>query len=271
MIVSCPACATRFSLDAALLGDAGRNVRCAKCGHKWKQLPPKLETPEGVSPDPLAESVADSAAAASTAASPFAADMTDPLPDAAAMAQAVDIPAAPPRPRSPQRPTGPITVPPKLRPMMPRRRFALLPLYLIAGLLVGLVAAGFFFRAEIARAVPALDIVYSLMGLSTSNPAEDLQIGNLVFKRRNEDGKAVISIQADVFNASDYPVKLPDLKAIPYGKDASGNKIVLQPGHLFQLEQDVIEPGETITFRTFFENPPEGSKSLEVTFGQMPD
>lgn len=270
MIVSCPACATRFSLDAALLGDAGRNVRCAKCGHKWKQLPPKLETPDGVGPDPFSDSPDAGTVPASAAASPFAADMTDPLPDALA-APAVEIPAAPPRPRSPQRPTGPITVPPKLRPMMPKRRFALLPLYLLAGLVVGLVAAVFFFRAEIARTIPALDMVYSLMGLSTSNAAEDLQIGNLVFKRRNEDGKAVISIQADVFNASDYPVKLPAMMARPYAKDAAGNKTLLEPAHPFQLEQETIEPGETITFRTFFENPPEGTKSLEVTFGKLAD
>lgn len=266
MIVSCPACATRFSLDAALLGDAGRNVRCAKCAHKWKQLPPKLETPDGASPSPLPEP--EIAAPAPAEASPFAADMTNPLPDAAdaPATPAIDIPAAPPRPRSPQRPTGPITVPPKLRPMMPKRRFAFLPLYLVAGLLVGLIGAAFFFRAEIARAVPALDMVYSLMGISTSAAAEDLQIGNLVFKRRNEDGKAVISIQADVFNASDYPVKLPSMVARPFSKDESGAKKLLQPAHAFQLEQDTIEPGETITFRTFFENPPEGTKSLEVTF-----
>src|SRR5215813_3645628 len=40
VIVSCPACATRFSLDASLLGPGGRNVRCAKCGHRWRQEPP---------------------------------------------------------------------------------------------------------------------------------------------------------------------------------------------------------------------------------------
>ena len=40
MIVSCPACATRFSLDASMLGPNGRNVRCAKCSHRWRQEPP---------------------------------------------------------------------------------------------------------------------------------------------------------------------------------------------------------------------------------------
>lgn len=40
MILTCPACATRYLTDPALLGAAGRMVRCAKCGHSWMQAPP---------------------------------------------------------------------------------------------------------------------------------------------------------------------------------------------------------------------------------------
>lgn len=40
MILTCPACATRYLTDPALLGSAGRMVRCAKCGHSWLQTPP---------------------------------------------------------------------------------------------------------------------------------------------------------------------------------------------------------------------------------------
>lgn len=40
MIITCPACRTRFNVDARQLdGPAGRDVRCANCGHTWRQAP----------------------------------------------------------------------------------------------------------------------------------------------------------------------------------------------------------------------------------------
>ena len=49
MILTCPQCATRYQVDGAKFPGAGRNVRCAKCGHVWHQLGPCRE------PDPDAE------------------------------------------------------------------------------------------------------------------------------------------------------------------------------------------------------------------------
>ncbi len=41
MILTCPACATRYAIDPASLSTGGRKVRCVKCQHVWHQAPPE--------------------------------------------------------------------------------------------------------------------------------------------------------------------------------------------------------------------------------------
>ena len=45
MIVRCSACKTRYRVDPAALGEAGRRVRCTSCGHVWHQTP-EADAPE---------------------------------------------------------------------------------------------------------------------------------------------------------------------------------------------------------------------------------
>lgn len=37
MIITCPSCATRYSLDDSKMPDDGRQVRCVQCSHVWHQ------------------------------------------------------------------------------------------------------------------------------------------------------------------------------------------------------------------------------------------
>jgi|GEM_PF-2022009 len=68
MIVTCPACDTRYNLTDAQLGATGRTIQCMKCQYSWFQtpaaLPSKKESGEGLAEKvPLAPESSEAASA----------------------------------------------------------------------------------------------------------------------------------------------------------------------------------------------------------------
>src|SRR5581483_9746554 len=62
MILTCPSCGTRYSVDGSKFPPQGRTVRCAKCGHSWHQAPEAAAEPEVVQDTPLAAPPPEAAA-----------------------------------------------------------------------------------------------------------------------------------------------------------------------------------------------------------------
>ena len=283
MIIACPSCGARFNLDSAKLLPAGRNVRCAKCEHRWRQMPEghpggypgdeeaaQIAAPEPPPPEP-APPVAESPPPEEVETHPptppeTAAEMAQSL---AAIAEQVTgaRPETKPQPNPIARlarraPTGPITVPPRMRPMRPAKRSSNLGLILIAGLVIGLLIAAYVFRDVISRTVPGADVIYSLLNLSTDNPAADLEISNFVAKitRDEATGHNVIDLTATIFNQSQYPVNAPMLMVIPI--DDVGSQ--MEPMR-FRLQELVLEPGQNINFKKSFDNWPPNAASAVLS------
>jgi predicted Zn finger-like uncharacterized protein len=303
VIVACPSCQARFNLDPAKLLPAGRNVRCAKCGHRWRQMPegmeeaaaeptaleppapvpsiPEPSPPEPVpepAPEPVAASPAEEAEPHPPSPPETPAEMARSL---AAIAEQVAGGArgegytvsqgAPQNPiarlgRRGGQTMGPITVPPRMRPMRPARRNSRLTLILVAGLVIGLLVAAYVFRDVIARTVPGADALYSLLNLSTDNPAADLEISiDHTGMRKDENGQQVFEVRATVFNLSDYPVDMPALMIVPV--DDAGSQ--LEPLR-FRLHERVVQPGQNIKFQKSFDNWPPTAPNFVLSVADAP-
>lgn len=304
VIVTCPSCQTRFNVDSAKLQPVGRHVRCAKCSHRWLQLPEGMELPAGLMPpafdepppQPAPESV-PAAPESPAAAAPEPAPAADPAP-AEPSAEAGEAPAQPPgtpaevaqslaaiaeqvaaagdngaerpvptldppsgRLRLGNRATGPITVPPLMRPARPARRSSGLGLLLMAGIIIGVLAVAYIFRDAIARTVPGADAVYSLLGLSTDNPAADLEISI----DTHSVGNGQLSVTATVFNLSEFPVDVPPMMIVPVDADHDEMEPIL-----FRLNERVAEPGQNIKFRKSFDNWPANATSFVLQTADAP-
>ena len=289
MIIACPSCGARFNLDPAKLLPAGRNVRCAKCEHRWRQMPDGYEEPAQIAtPEPLASEPLPPETAPPVAEPdvppPEEVETHPPTPPetAAEMAQSLAAIAeqvtgargnghtvseaaqkANPIARLARRTApGPITVPPRMRPMRPAKRSSNLGFILIAGLVIGLLIAAYVFRGVISRTVPGADVIYSLLHLSTDNPAADLEISNFVAKitRDEKTGHNVIDLTATIFNLSEYPVNVPTLMVIPI--DDVGSQ--MEPLR-FRLQELVVEPGQNINFKKSFDNWPANAASAVLS------
>ena len=294
MLIVCPSCATAFRVNAAVLGDGGRQVRCARCRTVWHA------TFDSAMPEPAIVVAEDEAEA--RAAGPVETPAQDPADDwGAALAE-----EARDRDRqaddTPQLPAVPVAESPSIAPVAPaeplprridetpagatptarstrsdiesraaqrrRRAYAARPRGIglrlpvpMTIVLIGMALLATFFlgREQVVRTVPESATVYDAVGLSVNLRGVDFRD----VKGANEivDGVVVLVVEGQLVNISGRPIDLPRLRLAV--RDATGKEIYTWTA---TAPKPQLGPGEAVPFRSRLASPPPDGATVEVRF-----
>ena len=278
MIISCPACATRYVVPDSAVGVDGRTVRCAKCRHAWFQegpslaepVPPPVPAPEPVPPPPVAEPEAAAPEPAAQDPEPEA------QPAAPPVAESEPAPAEPaPPPLSFSRDEVP-PPPPSAAPLSADSydeddeysRFAHEPLFrprrnpakmwTVAAALFALVAFG-------SMAATAWYGLPDWVPFAQQQFAEDQPGLKLNFPEKQQgprplsDGSFFFETNGTVTNISQDSRSVPAILVVLY--NARGSQVYVQE---VRSPKRVLAPGESVAVNEALVNVPKGAVKAKI-------
>ncbi|HJN04527.1 MAG TPA: DUF3426 domain-containing protein [Alphaproteobacteria bacterium] len=139
-----------------------------------------------------------------------------------------------------------------------RRLGAIIGWSALAVVVIAILAGGYFGRTQIVALWPPAAGIYEMIGLAAA-PAPGLEVVNVRgAQRRTEDGLA-LDVTAEIVNNSAEVMTVPELRGLLL--DVRQRVI-----HSWSIPSPAaeIQPGESVEFTSTVNNPPEGSRGLQV-------
>lgn len=228
MIVTCPSCSTRYLVDPAAIGHDGRRVKCARCGHQWREsaievLPPPAPAPRPVLVGPAAP---------------------QPMPPPSAADHITNLPAV----------------------IAPRRRDGPAVGLALAVLLIGgLAGVGYFARDSIIRFWPPAIRLYDTIGVPVAAPVSTGALGQglvlqaLEVRRIAGTGPEQVVVTGRVENRALVIRPVPPIEV----RLLDGSRAVVARTPL-AVSTSVLEPEQSVAVAATIETTPDAAQQLEI-------
>jgi predicted Zn finger-like uncharacterized protein len=226
MILTCPACATRYRVaEEQFEGVAGRTVRCANCGHLWHETPPVPQ------PTDRGEALGKAAFHLETAHAESAAERATPAPVPRLEVPPRSQPAVPPKPRYSR-------------------------VIMVVVLLLLAAAGGVFVHHQFAVS-PSSARLSAAAGEAGVAAGTGLVIRKIAPARTPEG----LTIDGEIANLGSVAHDVPRLRVAL--QDAAEKEI---QSEVVDPPKPRLQPGEIVHFETPFAHPPDDATGVVVTF-----